>query len=472
MLIRNLMSMGTMRIVSALLTMGLLVGCARMWGIIELGNLALLTTIFLFCQLLPLLGLHLHLIREVSAKPELVVPYGATGVALALVVSLVLCVGLGVGGGLLYKDQTALHVPLWLIGFSLLPTAFVVVMEALLMAQQHMNVVAKFNIVENVGRTAIALLLVLTGYGLDAVFTVFLGARVLVALCYLRLKDNPIELRLSSVSTTVLLDFIGRVPVFFSIIVCSTLVSRLDVLLLSKLASPLELGLYASPAKLYEVGLMVPQIVMVVIFPHLSQQFAQSSDKLIQTMALLMKYCVLLAWPLLVLAALMAPFVLQLFGTAAAQGSSVMALLMLALAGAGVNQLLAIGMLVINRPDLDLKSLSVGAVLTGVGLLVLIPLYGSKGAALTVLIMSWTSPLIRLAWLTNVLPLARIWSVLRQLVLGALVLTLVTFGLWNWLNWAAYGVGLALYVVLLQALGTLNVSELRSLRPTPPNAVV
>ncbi len=461
-LVRNLLSMSAMRITSALLTLSLVVYCARTWGVTQLGQLALLTTVFLFCQLLPLMGLHLYLIREVAARPETVDLHAPNAALFAALISPLLCVGIGFGGQWLYSDQPILQVPIWLIGLSLLPTAPIAVAEALLLARQRMDVIAHFNILENIARTAVSLILVFSGAGLSEIFTVFLIGRILIAWGYLHNGETPRLIRRKAISKAILRDYLQRLPVFFGIVVCAALVMRLDVLLLSRLSSPQELGLYASPFKLYELGLMVPQILMVVLFPHLSALFAKSSDCMMKMAASAIRYPLLVAWPLLLLLATFASDVLRPFGFEARQGAPALSLLLIALVGRGVDQLLAVCMLVANRADLDLRTLIVAAVLTTLLLILCIPLQGSAGAAAVVMSMSVISPLLRAYWMTSVLPMKVIWIAIRDTTLAALTMAGAMLLLWPLGRFLACTGGLLSYAIVLYFQGLPTWAEIRT----------
>jgi len=147
-----------------------------------LGGFSMLMGLFMFLQLLPLLGLNVHVVRQMAAHPESQADEIAAATTLALLVS-------GVMAGLvcLYgylQPERSLQWPWVLLGLSLLPTAWVVVAESALIGREQLPVLTTVNLLENAWRLAGAALALWLGWGLAGVFAFFLAGRVLAALAY------------------------------------------------------------------------------------------------------------------------------------------------------------------------------------------------------------------------------------------------------------------------------------------------
>lgn len=174
-----------MRVLSSVLSFLLVAYIARVWGVKRLGEYSLLLSIFVFLQLMPLLGLHRVVIREVSACADKAASQTVHACTLAFGVAVVLAVSLATLGPVVYRDAPALHAPLWLVAASLLPTAFTCVAESVLIGQQRMHAAA-WSVAESLLRTGGAFIVIMLGFGLTAVFAVFLAGRVLIVLGYYR----------------------------------------------------------------------------------------------------------------------------------------------------------------------------------------------------------------------------------------------------------------------------------------------
>lgn len=467
MLLRNLFSMSAMRIISALLTLALVVAFSRVWGSTQLGQFALLVTVFLFFQLLPLLGLHLYLIGKVSAAPATAAHHFPNATLLALLVSLALALSLGLGGTALYADLPEIHNALWLVAASLIPTAPIAAIEAILLAQQRMDLVALRNIAENIGRTAISLLLVFSGSGLTAVFITFLCGRILVALSYLFSPAVAIPFNRAELSFRTLREYMHSIPTFLGIVIFGALIARLDILFMSKLGTPEDLGLYAAPYKLYELGLMVPQIITVVLYPRMCELHAKSPGEMLHLVAAGIRYPLLFACPILILLGFSSVPVLSLFGGQAPLGATALILLLPALAGAGINQLLATCMFVIGRPDLDLRTLAIGTVVTVIALFVCIPKFGSGGAAFVVLVMSVFIPAVRCLLLARLVPLAPIGRAIADVMLPSCLMMAIMLLTWPLQPVLAATLGIAAYMLTVRMAGLRPIESLRAIIAAP-----
>lgn len=73
------------------------------------------------------------------------------------------------------------------------------------------------------------------------------------------------------------------------------------MLLMSKLATAEQLGLYAAVYKLFEMGLMVPQVITVVLLPRLGELRAQSVEAMTQGLVTYLRFPIVLGAPFLIL---------------------------------------------------------------------------------------------------------------------------------------------------------------------------
>lgn len=436
MLIRNLLSMGAMRVFSALLTLWLIVSIGQLWGLVALGQFSLLLAWFMLFQLLPLLGLNMHLVRDVAAHPAHAPRHASTATAFALAVALALCLLIGLGSEVVYNHHPELHLPLWLIGLCLLPTAPILVSESLLLAQQRMPVIAKVNMGETLARTCIALALVHAGAHLTAVFMAFLVCRVGAALVYHRHGGLPPLLKRDRLCPATLRAYLRLVPKFLGIAVFATLLSRLDVLMLSVLTSPLTLGTYAAPARLYELGQMVPQIISITLFARITAAYQNGAARIAPLIMSAVTLPLLLLLPPGILFATHGAWFLSLFGAEAAAGTQALRLLLGALTLVGLNQLLGMCMLAMERQDLDFKSQAIACAFAASLMCWWIPSSGAEGAAAAVLATQAAMTALRWWMVRHMLP----WSSLLPALVGltlASVAMVTTLNLlppaWSWL---------------------------------------
>jgi O-antigen/teichoic acid export membrane protein len=207
--------------------------------------------------------------------------------------------------------------------------------------------------------------------------------------------------------------------------VTQTALKRSDVVLVAALASPAEAALYTAATRFIVLGQLFVQSVQQALAPHISSLFARGETRtarsVFQTATL---WSVIASWPFYLVLAGFSPALMGVFGHGYAVASDVVLILsltmLLATACGPVDSVL----LMAGRSWLSLRNSTV-ALAIDVGMnLVLIPIAGIRGAAI-----SWSVAIV----VRNVLPLIQVrrhlgmWPVTRPAVRVSL-LALVSFG--------------------------------------------
>jgi O-antigen/teichoic acid export membrane protein len=165
---------------------------------------------------------------------------------------------------------------------------------------------------------------------------------------------------------------------------------RADIVMVAALASPAEAAVYTAATRFIVVGLLGVRAIQQVLGPQLSGLFARGDpDGVRSVLHRSTTWSVMLAWPLYLGCAALAPVVLALFGHGYGSGNTVVVILALAmLVGIGTGPVDVI-LLMSGRSWLSLAD-NMLAVVLDVGLnLVLIPRYGIVGAA-----VSWSVAIV------------------------------------------------------------------------------
>lgn len=382
-LARNLASMSAMRLGSALLSFALFWFLARSGDAAFLGAYAFLLGVFAFMQQLPLLGLQLAAVRDVAAEaesaPATVANLGTIGFAAALLLG----TGCALAGLAFYPPD--MHMGFVLLGCAMLPTAWANLSEAILVGRQRMGAVAGVNLAEAATRAVASAFVVWLGGGLDALFVVFLLARIGAAACYWFLPQMPRwEARL--LDWPRLRGELAKCPVFFGIMVLSAAISRFDLIFLSFLGSFADVGVYAVAAKVYEAALMAPAVITSVLYPAFSRAAEQDRAAMNAMLRTAVFWIFLLALPCaLGVAVLAQPLITGVFGGAYAAAAPALQILMAALVLLALNQTLTLALLSCHEQRSDLNCLLVSSAGIVILLALLIPAWGMLGAAWAVL---------------------------------------------------------------------------------------
>jgi O-antigen/teichoic acid export membrane protein len=395
-LLTNFASMASLRMGLAGLTFALFWSLSHSLSTMQLGGFSLLMNCFFMTQALPLLGMNMPLIRRVAYDSSKSADAGSNSFFFALPVAALLGIGIGAAGRW-YSDD-GLSVPFALLGLSMLPTAWIVVAECLLIGQERMLGIAFINLFEALGRLLGACLAVHWQFGLTGVFAVFAGMRFAAALAYL---CNP---HLSFPRWRLVhrgaLDTLRReVPTYLAISLVTALCARMDIILLSKLLSLREAGIYAAAARLSDAALMVPTMAAVVIFPTQSRLFEANPVAFSRVLEQAVRWCLITGFAAALIVMAMSPEVIRwIYTPSLAPAAPILRILILGATVMVVDQLLSTTMMAARAQRTDLQSMSLGLIVLAALLVVLTHFYGLAGAAVAPPVAVLVRVIYRLFW--------------------------------------------------------------------------
>jgi O-antigen/teichoic acid export membrane protein len=434
-----------LRLSMAVLNYGLFWSLSHRLPTEALGGYSLLMNIFLLVQVLPLLGLSTPLIRRAATEREQLAAEMSNALAFGWPVALV--IGLAVVALSWWSYPPALRLPFLCVALSLLPTTWTLVAESSLLGMERMVDIARVQFIEVLLRAVLAYAAVAWGHGLEGVFAVLLGLRLLAAAMYLRVPGLP-RPRQALVSRHILRRSLDEVPVFLGIALLAALSSRLDVILLSRLKSLHEVAVYAAASRLYDAALMLPTIAALVMMPTLARLFSADLPRfrelLVQALRISLGGGMLIA---LAVAALAQPVIDLLYRPEVSESAAVLRWLIFGAVMMTADQVLSSTMVAAKAQTEDMKALARTLVVLVVGLLLLTWWRGPVGTAMAVALAQAFRVLLRVRWGARALALPALWrEALRQLaagVTGALALRAalaLSLGAWaalaaGWLAW-------------------------------------
>ncbi|MBC8088074.1 MAG: flippase [Phycisphaerae bacterium] len=395
-----------MRIGVAVITFGFFAVLARHWGVERLGEFSSAFAVFVMLQQVSLLGLHFVLIRDVAKSPERARELVSNLVIIGLVIAVVLAVAVTTVSRLVYP--TTLHLSMLLVGVALVPSVFTTTGEALLIAQERLDTVARITVTESLLRTLLWLTMLAADLGVASLIVALLLCRVATGWVYWsRAEGLSHQFDRAAVNAQVLRMLIKASPPFFGILLLSAGVSRLDFLMLSAIAGPIALGLYSAPYRIVEGLLLIPQAVTVALFPYIARECALAPDDRRQYslaepqfafLATAIRASLVLGLPAAIALATLSPWIVPLlFGGAFSDASVVLVILALMPIPVAIDQILGSLLLANHRQRADLLVMCACAGFYMVALAVLIPLYGYAGAAVATLLTSLVQLFVRYA---------------------------------------------------------------------------
>ena len=184
--------------------------------------------------------------------------------------------------------------------------------------------------------------------------------------------------------------------------IAQTLLKRSDIVLVAALRSPAEAALYTAATRFVVFGQLGVQALQQALAPQLSALFARREDRAAQEVyETATAWSIMLAWPVYLGCALLAPVLLDLFGAGYEDAAAVVVVLSLAMLMATASGSVDTVLLMSGRSWLSLANVGAALAVNITLNLLLIPGLGILGAAL-----AWAAAIV----VRNALPL---WQIQR-----------------------------------------------------------
>lgn len=247
----------------------------RSLGAHEFGQLSLAFTLFYVFQVFAAAGMKTLTIRQVSKDRTQTALHFLNGCAIVTFTSFAAL-------GALFAFVRLMHYPedtnwlILLLAMGLLPYAISVICEGIFQAWEQMRYIAFVNVPANLAKIGCAYLLLSTHHGLHAIVLVLLVSYAAVALVEVGIILSKFPSRSASLDPHFSLSTLRTATTFLGIDGTIAIMSSLNVLLLSKMATETQVGLYCAATQLMVPVLLVYQSIAQSIFPLMCRKFEPS----------------------------------------------------------------------------------------------------------------------------------------------------------------------------------------------------
>ena len=244
---------------------------ARHLGAQDFGQLALAFSMFYMFQIFAIAGLKVLIIREVAKDRALTRLYFVNSCGILAVSSALSLSTLFVFLRLMHYAPSTTNVIL-LLSLGLFPTAISAVCEGIFQAWERMRYIAWVNVPVNLAKMTLAFLLLSRNYGLYAVLGILLGAFVVVAVVETLIVLRRFPAPPASLSLSFSLRTVRSAVTFLGIDGTLAIEGSIIALLLSKLGSIAQVGLFSAACQVMVPLNLVYQSMAQSIFPLMCQK--------------------------------------------------------------------------------------------------------------------------------------------------------------------------------------------------------
>lgn len=295
--VSNAVSVLTSDVVNRGTTFVLYALVARYLNPLAFGQLSLALTFYYTFQVLAVAGLRTFLTREVAKDREKTGAYVVNGsmvVGLSSLLSLIIMVLLV--RVMDYSADTASIIMLAALG--IFPFSLAAICEAVFRGWEKMRYIAYANVPVSIGKVGLAFVILSWGYGLYELVMLLLVAHVTVVAVEWWLMLKHIPMLGGRFDSRFCLVIVGSTATFLGLDGITAIWSSLNIILLSKLASETEVGLYNAAMQMLVPANLIFQSVVVSVFPVMCRRFESGMASVGRVSDYLIEFLVTIAVPM------------------------------------------------------------------------------------------------------------------------------------------------------------------------------
>ncbi len=463
-LVRNVIATGLTLGVLPALAMVLIVGVARMLGVDHLGSYVFLTTLFTVLQVSTSMGLSVLLTRQFSVDRAGIHQYYPN----ATVVGVGLAAACGLASTVtvyLFDYPQEVVVANALMSLGLLPSAICGLNEAIFRAHERNVFITYTSVGEAVVKGLASFAFMFMGYGLIALALVHTLCRFMAAIAGAGLVARYFFFPLRAVKWATCWTICRQVPVFGGTYALGIIFTSIDMLLISKLASAHESGLYSAALKIGAMLKVFPDSLVYVLFPILARTFIEDHRQFHQIGAKGIQIVGIVVLPLTLLLTWWAPTILEfLFGASYRDAGPSLQILAWGIVATAWHSLMGTMLVAANKERLALGLLAIAVLLNIVLSAALIGWFHAVGAAVaSVLANILLMEMCRRALQADAGTGISGWVLAKPLLAAAIAGAIGSLGL-QVHPAVASAVSLVMYAVILVGTGTLRRDDVQLAR--------
>jgi len=280
-----------------------------------------------------------------------------------------------------YSADTVLAI--YILSVSLMPATLALICQSICRAFERLEFVSIPLIIGSLFKVLLGLLILSKGYGLVELMAVILGSHLLILSMSLYFVLRCIGKPLFRIDFSFCKWIVKTTPTFALIFIFATIYWNVDVLMLSKIKGPMEVGFYSAAYKLMKVCKIIPMAYLVAFQPVIFRLFKSSSEKFKMACTKSIKFLFFTTLPIAVGTTILADKFIQLFfRNAFLASANALRILIWTLVPFSIVLVFAYALIASNNQKIDLRVNIIGMG-CNVGLnLLLIPKLGFLGASI------------------------------------------------------------------------------------------
>lgn len=277
----RLLGLIIIKLISPLSSFLIIVLVGRMWGKAELGAYYTVLTWLAIFQFVSLFGMGEYILREVGKDHSSGTKYLTHGLFFALMSSLV-CIVVMLIGVLLFRYPEEVRNGIFVASIALPFIAFSLICQAGFIVFQKIKYIAIISLLENVAFLLICSVVIYARFGIVVLIWCLVVIRVLASLLNLCITHKRIVGLRFQIDWSFFWKLLAPVAVFGLTGIASQIFMRIDIIILSRMKTMADVGLFGSASRLWEVCLLLPFAFYVLNLPVMAQCYTRSPESVHQ----------------------------------------------------------------------------------------------------------------------------------------------------------------------------------------------
>ena len=285
------------RLINPIITVVLVIYVARYLSVEDMGKYSFIRSYFSIFMVIASFGLQRPLIRDMAKNQKSAGVYFFNSALLGFVSSIVM---IGIASVIVNVANYSADVKtgVYIISFSLLATTMNEYCQAVFAAFEKFGQNTIIILFSSVLRTVAAILFLIFGYGIFALITVILVANFIELFLKLVVVKKMIGRIPLNIDPLFQKNLARMIPTFTLISALSVIYWRIDILMLSKMMTMVDVGIYAAAYRLMETCKGLPLSIARAMFPGLSQICGSDAARAKETTKKVLKWTAIIIFPL------------------------------------------------------------------------------------------------------------------------------------------------------------------------------
>ncbi len=167
---------------------------------------------------------------------------------------------------------------MYIVILAMIPGTLNSIQEGVFVAHQRVGFITLTTFIATALNIVVSLVLLFTGQGIISLLIAFVISQIAITVCYLYLIHRYISRIHWQFDFRFAVGLAREIKTFAAIAILAAFFSRPEVLILTLVSTPAQVGLYSAGLRVFNVTQLFPQMYLTNLFPVFSRAFQRKDD--------------------------------------------------------------------------------------------------------------------------------------------------------------------------------------------------